>query len=111
MNTAQPNLLPPAPRRRRMSAKPNADGANERLWTLFQLAFARLIRPRRRSPASRYDECDEFEAAQEIAHLAMTMAVAADAKWQAFEQRNPRSVRARGRSKSRSADDGEAGAR
>jgi hypothetical protein len=84
---------------------PAAKRHGDTLWQLYCLAFSSLIRPYRRSSASRYDECGEFESAQDVAHLAMMLAVAASAKWEAHARRNSTPGRPRGRSRKLIADE------
>ena len=60
----------------------------ERLWQLYQLAFQRLADRHTCLPPHLYGAAGtrEWESAQAIAR-AMTLAVAAAAKWEAYEQR------------------------
>jgi len=65
-----------------MSAKPKADAdkrRNEQFWQLFLVAFQRLIDRHLAIPPHLYAEAGdrEFEDARDIAHHALTLAIAA----------------------------------
>jgi hypothetical protein len=63
----------------------------DQLWTLFQIAFQRLVERHLHLSAHLYAEAGdrEWESAQAIADSSMTLALAAAAKWEAHERRNP----------------------
>ena len=77
-----------------MRAKPKtcAGAARERrLWRLYTIAFATLVNRHICLPSQFYDtdgDC-ERESALDLSRAAMTLAIAADAEWQAFVKRNP----------------------
>lgn len=73
-----------------LSAKPNARAdkrRNDRLWQLYQLAFQRLMDRHICLPPHLYDEAGDRE--WESAQAAMTLAICAAAKWEAYEAAHP----------------------
>ena len=87
-------MKPPArkPAQPTAGAKPNATAEDkcraERLWELYTIAFQGLLAAHCCVTAEEYSASGdrEWESARAIAGAAMTLAISAEAKWQAHER-------------------------